>query len=86
MSAYLGFQPTENPVYYFVSYNTEDSSRVGEIAKTMSYSGINLWYDHGIEYGDNWEITITEKIQNAQAIILFFSKGILQKNHSYVQK
>lgn len=86
MSAYLGFQPTKNSVYYFVSYNSEDAIRVGDIAKTMSYSGINLWYDHGIEYGDNWETTITEKIQNAQAIILFFTKGILQKNNSYVQK
>lgn len=86
MSAYLGFQPTKNPVYYFVSYNNEDAHRVGPIAKTMSHSGINLWYDHGIEYGDNWEITITERIQNVQAVILFFTKGILKKNSSYVQR
>ena len=72
MSAYLGFLPTKNPVYYFVSYNNEDAHRVGPIAKTMSHSGINLWYDHGIEYGDNSEITITERIQNVQAVILFF--------------
>lgn len=56
------------------------------IAKTMSHSGINLWYDHGIEYGDNSEITITERIQNVQAVILFFTKGILKKNNSYVQR
>lgn len=86
MSAYLGFQPTKNPVYYFVSYNNEDAKRVGDIAKTMSYSGINLWYDHGIEYGDHWETIITERIQNAQAIILFFTRGILKKSNSYVQK
>ena len=86
MSAYLGFQPTKNPVFYFVSYNNEDAHRVGPIAKTMSHSGINLWYDHGIEYGDNSEITITERIQNVQAVILFFTKGILKKNNSYVQR
>ena len=86
MSAYLGFQPTDNQFYYFVSYNNEDATRVGAIAKTMSYSGINLWYDHGIEYGDHWETIITERIQNAQAIILFFTRGILQKSNSYVQK
>ncbi|MBP3436537.1 MAG: toll/interleukin-1 receptor domain-containing protein [Clostridia bacterium] len=86
MSAYLGFEPTKNPIYYFVSYNNEDVERVGSIAKTMSYSGIHLWYDHGIEYGDNWETIIAERIQNAQAIVLFFTKGILQKSHSYVQK
>ena len=86
MSAYLGFQPTKNPIYYFVSYNNEDADRVGEIARTMSYSGINLWYDHGIEYGDDWETVITEKIRNAEAVILFFTRGILQKSNSYVRK
>jgi len=52
----------------------------------MSQSGINLWYDHGIEYGDYWEITISEKIKNSQAVILFFTKGILTKTSSYVQR
>ena len=86
MSAYLGFRPTKNSVYYFVSYNSEDAERVGEITKAMSYSGINLWYDYGIEYGDSWETTIAERIQNAQAVILFFTKDILKKSQSYVQK
>ena len=86
MSNYLGFNPTDNPVYYFVSYNSEDAHRTGEIAKVMSHSGINLWYDYGIEYGDNWENVISERLNNAQALILFFTKGILQKNNSYVQK
>lgn len=86
MSNYLGFQPTDNPIYYFVSYNSEDAEKVGIIAKAMSHSGINLWYDHGIEYGDNWENVISEKIRNSQAMILFFTKGILQKSNSYVQK
>lgn len=35
MSAYLGFQPTKNPVYYFVSYNNEDAHRVGPIANAI---------------------------------------------------
>lgn len=86
MSAYLGFEPTKDPNYYFVSYNNEDADRVGPIAGAMSDSGVNLWYDHGIEYGDDWETAITEKIQHAQAVILFFSRGILPKSNSYVQR
>ena len=86
MSNYLGFKPTGNSNYYFLSYNSEDASKVGLIATALSSMGINLWYDYGIEYGDNWEITITEKIKNSEAILLFFTKGILQKENSYVQK
>ena len=86
MSSYLGFQPTKSQDYYFVSYNNEDADRVGTITQKMAAAGVNLWYDHGIEYGDNWETVITERIQNAQAIVLFFTEGILQKSNSYVQK
>ena len=86
MSSYLGFQPTKSQDYYFVSYNNEDADRVGLITRRIAAAGVNLWYDHGIEYGDNWETVITERIQNAQAIVLFFTAGILQKSNSYVQK
>ena len=86
MSTYLGFEPTKSNDYYFVSYNNEDADRVGEITRALSGSGVNLWYDHGIDYGEDWETVITEKIGQAKAVILFFTKGILQKSHSYVQK
>lgn len=86
MSSYLGFQPTKSKDYYFISYNNEDADRVGVITQKIAAAGVNLWYDHGIEYGDNWETVITERIQNAQAIVLFFTEGILQKSNSYVQK
>ncbi len=86
MSQYLGFQPTKNPNYYFVSYNNEDADRVGAITKQIAASGVDLWYDHGIDYGSDWETVITERIHHAQAIVLFFSKGILRKKDSYVQK
>ncbi|MBQ1232680.1 MAG: leucine-rich repeat protein [Clostridia bacterium] len=86
MSSYLGFQPTTNPEYYFISYNNEDADRVGAITQRMASAGVDLWYDHGIDYGTDWETVITERIHNAQAIVLFFTAGILQKKNSYVQK
>jgi len=86
MANYLGFRPSDNPKYYFLSYNTEDADRVGEIAGQMSQAGIELWYDKGIEYGEKWERTIAEKIYGCQAVVLFFTRGILYKENSYVEK
>lgn len=86
MSNYLGFEPSDNPSYFFVSYNNEDAERVGNIAKRLHHGNIPLWYDHGIDYGDAWESKISEKLMNAQSVILFFTKGILFKEHSYVHK
>ena len=85
MSEYLGFDPTKNPVYYFISYNSEDKNTISTITKTMMHSGINLWYDYGIDYGEKWEEVITRKIKDSQGVLLFFTKGILHKQSSYVQ-
>ena len=86
MSNYLGLQPTQRPDYYFISYNSEDRDRVGSVAKQLSYANMPIWYDYGLEYGEKWESQIADKIKNAQAVILFFTKGILKKENSYVRK
>ena len=86
MSNYLGFEPSECPEYYFVSYNNEDAVRVGEIAGRLFEDKIPLWYDHGIEYGEKWERAISGKLAGCKAVLLFFTKGILQKENSYVRK
>ena len=86
MACYLGFRASDNPKYYFLSYNSEDADRVGEIASQMSRAGIELWYDKGIEYGEKWENTIAEKIYSCQAVVLFFTRGILYKEDSFVEK
>ena len=86
MSNYLGFEPTDSPVYWFVSYNNEDAERVSDLACAMNDAGIPLWYDYGIEYGEKWAWQINEKIAGAQAMILLLTKGVLQKDNSYVQK
>lgn len=86
MSNYLGFDPCDNPNYFFVSYNNEDADRIGEIARRLHHGNVPLWYDHGIDYGEAWESKISEKIMNAQSVVLFFTKNILYKEHSYVYK
>ena len=86
MSNYLGFEPCNEPYYYFVSYNTEDADRVGAITQKLCKNNVPLWYDYGIPYGEKWETIITKKIKNSQAVILFFTKGILSKKDSYVKK
>lgn len=86
MSNYLGFNPCDNPNYCFISYNNEDADRVSEIAQRLHHGNIPLWYDHGIDYGEAWEAKISEKLMNAQCVILFFTKNILYKEHSYVYK
>lgn len=86
MAEDFGFAPCNEPGYYFVSYNSEDAERVGAIARKLHSNNVLLWYDKGIPYGEKWEAIIAEKIKKSQAVILFFTKGILFKEDSYVKK
>ena len=86
MSTYMGFEPTnEKKDYYFISYNTEDSQRVGAIAGLLSRS-VPVWYDYAIPYGEEWEKEISVKIAKSKRLLVFFTKGILLKQDSYTQK
>ena len=86
MSSYLGFEPTENREYFFLSYNNEDAPRLSGLACEMDRSGIPLWYDDGIEYGEEWARLINRMIAGAQAVVILFTRGILEKEKSYVQR
>lgn len=82
----LGFEAETGNDFYFVSYNSNDSDRISAHARQIHDEGIPLWYDKGLLYGEKWEEEIGLHIANARAFILFFTKGILAKKESYVEK
>ena len=85
MSEYLGFTPTNEKDYFFLSYNNDDSKRVGDIAAALA-AHIPIWYDYGIPYGEKWEEEISVKISDSRAVLLFFTRSILFKEESWVIK
>ena len=81
----LGFIPTKRSEnYYFISYSSEDINYVSRISRKLHDQSIPLWYDRGINYGENWEVTISKKIIHCTAVILFLSPHVLKKIDSYV--
>lgn len=86
MSEYLGFDPTKEANYYFVSYNSGDSERLTGLLTKLNDSGIPLWYDYGLNYGDEeWRIQIGEKIDASQGLILFITKNLFSKPETFVK-
>lgn len=81
---YLGFEPSNEKPYYFVSYNSEDDYRIIPIVTALDKMGISLWYDYGIQYDEKWEGIIAERVFNSESVLLFYTKGIVEKDHSYV--
>lgn len=86
MSNYFGFEPTDEPNYFFISYNSEDVELISPILLGLK-DILPLWYDIGISYGEDWNQQIAERIEQAEAVLLFVTRGIFLKGtKSYVYK
>lgn len=87
MAADFGFLPSNQDGAYFISYNNEDSGRVGTIVRELNALGIPMWYDCGLVYGDEWERQIAAHIRSCKAVIMFITKNLfLREKRSYVYK
>ena len=87
MAKDLGFEPTTlDKGYYFISYNSEDFQRVGEICKLLDEAGLPMWYDKGIPYDEEWETVIAKKVDCCDEAIFFITKGIFDKGHNRAKK
>lgn len=86
MARNLGVKYTDEKPFYFISYNTEDEKRVAEYAAALVKAKVPIWYDSGLKIGGEWEAEIAEKIDDCQAVIMFLSRKILEKEASYVHK
>ncbi len=66
--------------YGFISYKREDSATVAKYAKALSDKGERLWYDYGINAGDNWEEIISEHLSGASYMVLFVTRNMFRSN------
>lgn len=70
--AYRGDEP-----YAFVSYAHQDSDEVYPIITTIQKKGARIWYDEGIDLGDEFTEIIAPKIQAANVFILMITPSIM---------
>jgi len=70
----LPFTPYEGEEpYIFVSYAHANAGRVYPIIKQLHEMGYRLWYDEGIEVGDEWPEVICSQLLKAACMLLFLS-------------
>ena len=70
---------------YFISYKSEDTERIGEIARKLNQMGVPMWYDYGIEKGKRWSAEINRNIDECEAVILFATKALFVYEDTYVR-
>ena len=77
---YTGKQP-----YAFVSYKHEDKERVYPVLYMLQRNGVRIWYDDGIEGGQNWQRIISQKLE-ASSLFLLFSSELSVKSENVLDE
>ena len=52
--------------YGFISYAHKDAARVLPVIAALSWDRFRLWYDAGIEAGDNWPEVVADHLRTAR--------------------
>ena len=74
--AYEGNMP-----YAFISYAHKDSNRIFPILEQLSAQGCRIWYDAGIQVGDEWPEVIASHLACATTVVVFVSNNSLMSQN-----
>lgn len=69
--------------YIFVSYSHSDIEKVFPVLHKLQLAGFRIWYDEGINGGENWRKILASKIQDKKCrdFLLFKSENSVQSRH-----
>ena len=78
----LPFAPYEGPEpYIFVSYAHKNKDKVYPIIKRLHEMGYRLWYDEGIEAGDEWPYVIEDHLKRTAVMLLFLTPDAVESRN-----
>ncbi|MBE7023988.1 MAG: toll/interleukin-1 receptor domain-containing protein [Ruminococcaceae bacterium] len=67
--------------YIFISYSHKDATEIFPIILHLQQKGYRVWYDEGIDPGNEWDESIAIHIQKATLMLAFISKNYLNSEN-----
>ena len=73
------YDGTEN--YIFISYPHAEKERVYPIIKELMDHGFNVWFDKGIENGNEWPAVIASHLKRSSIVIFMMCESFLRSSN-----
>ena len=70
-----------NSPYIFISYSHGDSQKVRPIVERLLRDGYRVWFDEGIDPGEEWSKNIVTRLKNSEVCLAFISKNYLESSN-----
>ena len=70
-----------NEAYVFVSYSHRDQAAVYAEICLLQEMGFNVWYDEGIDAGDEWTDTLADAIAESFNCVYYVTPNSVQSEH-----
>jgi len=71
--------------HVFISYKSEDRSRVKPLVDALSAEGLEVWWDVRVEGGAAWRETIQAELDAADCVIVVWSEASVGPDGHFVQ-
>lgn len=69
----------------FISYKRQDSTRVASLVRLLEDAGYSVWWDQGIEPGDDWFDTILEELERSSLTLGVWSQASIDARGAFVR-
>ncbi len=76
VSAYDG-----DEAYIFLSYCHKDKQIVYPLIEQMANDGYRIWYDDGLQGGDDWPNVIAQKLKNCAVFLPFITQNAVDSHN-----
>jgi len=74
--AFKGYQP-----YVFISYSHKDSPVVFKEITGLYHAGYRIWYDEGIDPGNEWPDEVAQALEKSSFFIVFISPNSINSQN-----
>lgn len=69
----------------FLSYKSEDSSRIARLAAALQQCGFDVWWDRHLPGGENWDAQIRSALASARCVIVAWTQGSVGSSGDFVR-
>jgi hypothetical protein len=73
--------PYEGPGNFFASYRRKELPIIAPTLRRQFARGVPIWYDRGIQGGEEWDAVIERKIEEARMILFFLSQAAIDSKY-----